>query len=153
MSTWVDQSRSKRLFTAIFLALILTVLAATLSLSQVSADSHLTSTPSSSKMLPGPYIEMQVDGLPTGPDGIWTAIEWLDPYTGQWTLVEGWQGTVETDDTQVWWVSADDYGTGPFRWLAFDEEGGDQLGLSDEFNLPAHSNEVVVVQMKPLGQD
>ena len=72
---------------------------------------------------------------------------------GEWTTVDGWQGTVETDGTQVWWVDGDDYGTGPFRWLAFDEEGGEQLGLSDNFNLPEHKFDVVAVEMKPLGQD
>ena len=96
---------------------------------------------------------MQVSGLPTGPDGIWTTIEWQDPYTSKWTTVDGWLGMVELDGTQIWWVDSDDYGTGPFRWLVLEEKGGDQFGLSDNFNLPTHNNEVVVVQMKPFGQD
>ena len=49
--------------------------------------------------------------------------------------------------------ASEDYGTGPFRRLAFDEKGGEQLGLSDNFSLPEHRLDVVVVLMKPLGQD
>ena len=143
--------RNKRIVTTILFAGLLVIFAV---VGTAFADSHLDPEPlGPSTLLSGPFIEMQVSGLPTGPDGIWTTIEWQDPYTGEWTTVDGWQGTVETDGTQLWWVDGDDYGSGPFRWLAFDEEGGEQVGLSDNFNLPESRIDVVVVQMQPLGQD
>ena len=151
--------RSIRIFSAIFLAGLLTIFAAVFSLNQGAASgaAHTDSGPAiPSNLLSGSFIEMhllQVSGLPTGPDGIWTVVEWQEPLTKQWHTVEGWQGTVELDGRQQWWVAPADYGTGPFRWLAFEERGVEWLGLSDNFDLPASSNEVVVVQMKPLGQD
>jgi hypothetical protein len=110
--------------------------------------------PSTSSSLVGSAIELRVEGLPTGPEGVWTVVEWQDPFTGQWNAVEGWQGTVEQDGTQTWWVASKDYGAGPFRWVILESKeadrlAGDQLAISEIFNLPQKRGEIVVVLATP----
>jgi len=113
-----------------------------------------TPVPSTSSSLPGSAIELQVGDLPTGPEGVWTVVEWQDPYTGQWNAVEGWQGTVELDGTQTWWVAPKDYGAGPFRWIILDSKeahslAGDPIAISDNFNLPQKRGEIVFILVAP----
>ena len=79
--------------------------------------------------------------------GEWTAIEWQDPYTGEWTMVDGWRGDLASGGEQVWWVGKDSLGDGPFRWLVYNEEGGDLLATSVEFYLPASNGFVTIVTM------
>lgn len=82
----------------------------------------------------------------------WTAVQWQDPNSGDWITVEGWQGTLETDGSQIWWVGSEQFGKGPFRWLLFDEEGGTLLDTSESFTLPSQNREIITVTI-PAAQD
>lgn len=75
----------------------------------------------------------------------WTAVQWQNPDTGTWITVDGWQGTVEADGTQIWWVGSEQFGRGPFRWLVFDEEAGTLLETSETFTMPTQNLEIVTV--------
>jgi hypothetical protein len=87
----------------------------------------------------GAYIELQAASAPSD---AWTVVQWQDR-AGGWHDVEGWQGTLEPDGSKRWWVSAKDFGTGPFRWIVTDRQGGQLLAISAPFSLPAVANEIV----------
>lgn len=154
------ESKSNRIIIAIFLASCLFLFALILGINQNSAGAALPPRPEpTATPLPGVhtstdggYIELLYGGLPVGPNGVWTVVEWQDPYTEKWTAVEGWQGTVELDGTQRWWVAPKDLGEGPFRWLVYDEKGGDLLETSETFDLPAHAKQYVIVIL-PLPEE
>ena len=65
---------------------------------------------------------------------------------GTWHDVDGWRGNL-TDGTRRWWVAAKDYNTGPFRWQVSESGSGQVWGSSRPFNLPAASNQTVVVSV------
>ena len=71
------------------------------------------------------------------------------------TDVEGWQGTFDDAQTggrtKQWWVAEKDFGTGPFRWLVYQEQGGPMLAASESFDLPAFNGAIVSVEptLKP----
>ncbi len=146
------ESRSNRIIIAIFLALCLFLFVLILGINQNSAGAALpprpepTSTPiSQGTTEDGGYIELLYGGLPVGPNGVWTIVQWQDPETEKWHDVEGWQGTMELDGTQRWWVAPEDLGKGPFRWRVYDEKGGKLLETSETFDLPSDANQYVVI--------
>ena len=96
---------------------------------------------------PSAYIELQLSGATVGSDGVWTIVQWVDEF-GDWHDVVGWQGTVELDGTQTWWVAPDDLGKGPFRWQVYDSPTGDVIATSDEFMLPGQKRYVLVVPVE-----
>lgn len=78
--------------------------------------------------------------------GLWTTVEWQDA-AGNWHLVEGWQGTLEPDQTKTWWVAEADRGKGPFRWAVYDQRGGKSMGSSQAFYLPASNRQRVEIEL------
>lgn len=70
--------------------------------------------------------------------GLWSVVEWQDA-NGDWQQVESWQGTLDAGQ-KIWWVAQKDFGTGPFRWAVYQSAGGELLGASDPFMLPAEAN-------------
>jgi len=90
------------------------------------------------------HLENDVDEIP---GELWTAVEWQDPNTGDWYMVDGWRGTLNTPTTQTWWVGSDQFGDGPFRWQLYASEDGDLLATSASFNLPERAGLVVVVNV------
>jgi RimJ/RimL family protein N-acetyltransferase len=91
----------------------------------------------------GATIRLRVEGATAD---AWTTVEWQDA-AGNWHLVGGWQGTLETDRTKTWWVAASDFGRGPFRWVVADRRGGEPRGFSSAFNLPISNRQVVEVTL------
>ena len=91
----------------------------------------------------GAYIKLQVEAAPAG---MWTVVQWEDA-NGGWHDVGGWQGTLDDETTKLWWVAPKDFGTGPFRWTAFDIAGGEMLGVSNPFNLPDKVKDVILVEL------
>lgn len=85
---------------------------------------------------------------------VWLEVEWSDGET--WFMVDGWKGNLDSIDQEdgtwvgqkAWWVVKDDLGKGPFRWLVFDQEGGNLLVISDEFSLPAERGQTTVVDVE-----
>lgn len=98
-----------------------------------------TVAPTAFPALKGAAITLRVL-TPTSP-GWWTGVEWQDA-AGNWHPVEGWQGTLEADQTKTWWVAAADGGKGPFRWVISDRRGGEVRAISSAFNLPVSNRRV-----------
>ena len=78
--------------------------------------------------------------------GVWTVVQWQDS-AGGWHDVEGWRGTLDGHDIKSWWVHPKDFGTGPFRWLVSQGEGGKLLATSDSFYLPDTEGETLWVEV------
>ena len=88
--------------------------------------------------------------LSAGPayDGAWTVVQWQGG-DGVWHDVEGWR--VHMRGGQVYWrVAEKDFGTGPFRWVVYDKEGGRLLAMSASFTLPTSDSQTVTVQVSPV---
>ena len=148
------KSRSNRIIIALLVATALFLFALILGFNQRNViagglpprpEPTATPIPSTQSSPDGALIELHYDGIAVGPQGVWTVVEWQDTETLKWYEVQGWQGTVELDGTQKWWVAPADLGTGPFRWVIYDAEDGDVLQTSDEFNLPASETLITVV--------
>ena len=85
-----------------------------------------------------------------------TVVEWQDTQ-GNWHEVEGWQGTPDhvipgPSATMVglkaWGVAAKDFGTGPFRWLVYNDHSlAERLAVSSPFNLPGGSGQDQIVNV------
>ena len=80
------------------------------------------------------------------PAGLWATVEWQDA-AGNWHPVEGWQGTLDADQTKTWWVAKADLGTGPFRWVGYERYGGQRWAHSLSFYLPAINRQKVEVAL------
>jgi hypothetical protein len=80
----------------------------------------------------------------------WTVVQWQDALGG-WHDVEGWRGTFDDISggvgKKIWWVARPDFGTGPFRWVIYQNQGGKLLAASEAFRLPSSENSAVVVQV------
>jgi LysM repeat protein len=74
--------------------------------------------------------------------GQWAVVQWQDGL-GEWRAVEGWQGAIAGNEV-MWWVSEEHYGTGPFRWAVYREQGGPLAGMSEPFDLPSSAYELKV---------
>ena len=94
----------------------------------------------------GAYIELRVPGAPAA---AWAVVEWQDN-TGGWHAVEGWSGSLDEKGNQRWWVAAQDFDTGPFRWVVTQGQGGPAWGISQIFSLPAAAGETTQVSVSPL---
>jgi hypothetical protein len=114
-----------------------------------------TAVPTITVTPPSVYAPPMVGGsivlrVPSAPAGLWTIVQWQDGL-GSWHDVEGWQGTL-VDGWQIWWVSRRDFGTGPFRWVVYqDSAKGAVLAVSQSFNLPTSDGGLVQVtaSLKP----
>ncbi len=91
----------------------------------------------------GSVIRLVVD---TAFTSAWASVEWQDA-ASNWHAVTGWQGTLEADQTKTWWVAEADGGKGPFRWVLSDQRGGQLLGHSETFYLPANHRQVVEIKL------
>lgn len=89
----------------------------------------------------GAYIELQVNPARMG---LWSTVQWQDS-SGGWHDVGGWQSALGVTGYQRWWVAAKDFGTGPFRWIVTQGQGGSMLGASETFTLPGRANETIKV--------
>lgn len=89
-------------------------------------------------------------GLASAAMGWQTMVQWQDAL-GSWHDVEGWRGTADqlySDWGQkTWWLSEEHFGTGPFRWVVYDDDANKPIAVSDLFYLPHASGEVVWVRV------
>ena len=93
--------------------------------------------------LTGAFIELQAEPLRPG---LWTRIQWQDA-ASDWHDIEGWQGLFNPDQKVLWYVGEEHLGTGPFRWLVYESQGGALLASSAPFDLPARGGEVLHVKV------
>ena len=70
-------------------------------------------------------------------------VQWQDGLGG-WHNIDGWRGEVENDRV-LWYVSPDQFGQGPFRWMVYGET--DTLGVSEPFDMPSGANTLVHVSV------
>ncbi|TEU10265.1 MAG: hypothetical protein E3J21_26870 [Anaerolineales bacterium] len=91
----------------------------------------------------GAHIVLQVQSAPAG---VWTVVQWQDSAIG-WHDIKGWQGTLDGGYRKVWWVAPKDFGTGPFRWLVYQGQGGKLLAQSELFYLPYSAGETVRIEV------
>lgn len=94
----------------------------------------------------GAYIQLQLSGS-YNPAHLWTIVQWQDT-NGGWHNVDGWQGTLDDGSSKTWWVAPEDFGTGPFRWVAYATKGGQLLASSSSFDLPDQTKEIVLVTLQ-----
>ncbi len=92
----------------------------------------------------GAYIELHVSPVETS---LWVGVQWQDALSG-WHDVKGWQGALDDAGGKRWWVAAEDYGKGPFRWAVY--RGGDLLTKSEPFHLPTGNDETASVSLSLL---
>jgi hypothetical protein len=78
------------------------------------------------------YIELHVCPAQAG---VWTVVQWQDS-AGGWHDIDGWEGTLDEGNKRVWRVAPAAFGTGPFRWLVYQSQGGKLIATSDSFYLP-----------------
>ncbi len=104
-----------------------------------------TPVPMATREPVGAYIELRL--IPPDP-ALWTQVEWQDGL-GEWHRVDGWQGPIDGARQGVgwkrWWLAADLFGRGPFRWAVLNEREGEVIASSDPFTLPTGSNLVLVI--------
>lgn len=78
--------------------------------------------------------------VPSAPAAGWITVQWLDG-NGGWHDVEGWQGSFDIASGsnlpfKQWTVGSGQYAQGPFRWVIYNQRGGDVWGVSPNFLLP-----------------
>ncbi len=67
---------------------------------------------------------------------------------GTWHDVDSWQGPLDENGEMQWWVSEEECGQGPFRWVVWDQCGCSVLAVSEPFHLPEQPGEVLVVEVR-----
>jgi len=79
---------------------------------------------------------------------LWTVVQWQDAL-GDWHDVEGWRGTLDEvvggEGRKVWWLPADLFGAGPFRWQVYAQPGGALLATSEAFHLPDSTGRIEII--------
>ncbi|HQE93732.1 MAG TPA: hypothetical protein PLH19_02460 [Anaerolineae bacterium] len=112
--------------------------------------------PSTITSRPGALIWLRVQSETTVPlpATLWTVVQWQDAQ-GDWHDVEGWRGTLDevakNEGRKVWWLPADLFGAGPFRWVVYAPHGGAMLAISPAFYLPTATGQrtMVTVTLSP----
>lgn len=124
-------------------------------------DPHTpTPPPKPAPVLDGGQIVLQTlfgdDWSSTGLNwqDLWTVVQWQDPW-GYWHDVNGWQGNLDkvyASGDQIkgmksWWVPADMFGNGSFRWQVYASQDGELLTQSTDFNLAERMGQSIVVEV------
>lgn len=80
-----------------------------------------------------------------------TIVQWQDKQ-GKWHNVDGWQQHAVPNQIVRWSVYPRDFGTGPFRWAVYSENGagGQLLATSVSFNLPCCYGNTLRVGVEPV---
>lgn len=112
-----------------------------------------TSTPRATTLPPTTTIITDVAGIALEgrrdwPTNAYAVVQWQDGWA-RWNDVENWRGPLTSNAPYpvVWGVYARDFGTGPFRWVVYEREGGPMWGVSAAFYLPAQAGRLLVVPL------
>ncbi len=109
-----------------------------------------TVTPAAPLARDGAAIWLRVQGRAGDPrwQSLWTVVQWQDAL-GDWHDVEGWRGTLDEvakgEGRKVWWLPAELFGAGPFRWVIYAQPDGAVLASSPAFHLPESAGKVEFV--------
>ncbi|MEJ5309102.1 MAG: hypothetical protein WHX52_04980 [Anaerolineae bacterium] len=107
-------------------------------------------TPTAPALREGATIWLRVQSSASDPrwQTLWTVVQWQDAL-GDWHDVEGWRGALDEvvggEGRKVWWLPADLFGAGPFRWLVYAQPGGALLATSEAFRLPDSTGQIEIV--------
>ena len=80
-------------------------------------------------------------------NGGWSVVQWQGK-DGVWHDVDGWQGTIENGVKQ-WRVAPRHYGHGPFRWVVWNRDRSEVVGVSEPFTLPDTETTPLIVNLRP----
>jgi hypothetical protein len=99
----------------------------------------------------GPEVMREIGHWQT----IWTEVQWQDGLRN-WHDVSGWRGILDRFSDglgrKTWWVADGHLGAGPFRWVVYQERGGEPLAYSEPFYLPSHPGRIVTVEVSLASQ-
>lgn len=89
-------------------------------------------------------IELRLQSTEMGSlDTLQTLVQWQDGL-GEWHDVDVWRDTLDElyadGGRKRWYMSAEHFGTGPFRWVVYDDTG--MLGTSEPFHMPTGEGQV-----------
>ncbi|HRQ41056.1 MAG TPA: hypothetical protein PLD25_24330 [Chloroflexota bacterium] len=155
-------TRSRRLFIALIMALVLSVFFMLLGRGPGTAAGAglpprptTSPTPTIPTATPAPTAVPPTNGaairLHTSKpySGAWTVVQWQNEH-GNWYDVEGWRGHLDEGNAtmKTWWVYPTNYGQGPFRWLVYANQNGKQLAVSDSFALPTRNGQTISVEVE-----
>jgi hypothetical protein len=88
------------------------------------------------------------------PANAWASVQWGDPTGTNWFTIDSWSGPlVQTAGRMALWVSAANFGSGPYRWVIYDKDpaqGGKLWGASGPFNFPRQNGDWVWTKVTSL---
>ncbi len=97
---------------------------------------------------------MELDVAAQSATGLASVVQWQDS-AGTWHDIEGWRGAFDTSaggvSTKKWWYDQWILGQGPFRWIVYRGDTGQNVGESKPFSLPTVPRLTLVVDV-PLAQ-
>ncbi len=94
---------------------------------------------------PGGHIQLTLSSAQINlADPLYTEVEWRG-LADDWYGVEGWR-TNATAGQVKWFVRESDFRKGPFRWRAYERQGGRLLATSAPFMLPAFRGDLVQIK-------
>lgn len=100
--------------------------------------------PSASPSVSVGTIALSFSGAPAS---AWVTVEWQDGY-GVWHRVDGWQDKLGDTGLKTWWVNEAQLGTsGLYRWVVYDQRGGNLWATSSAFHLPSAAGKWVTVTL------
>ena len=88
------------------------------------------------------------------PANAWVVVQWGIPDCTQWFDIPDWSGPLDQAAVgrTARWVDAKNFGTGPFRWVVYDQDpqqGGKLWGASDPFFFPRVIHDWVWITVRP----
>ena len=85
-------------------------------------------------------IQLQLIAPPANATSV--GVQWQDP-NGSWHAIDGWTTPLAAGQNSyvLHFVDPKDFGTGPFRWVLWDNSGN-VVGVSVLFNFPAYATTV-----------
>jgi hypothetical protein len=86
------------------------------------------------------------------PANAWIGVQWADPTGTTWTMIDTWLGPLDqaTLGRTTRAVDPKDFGTGPYRWVVYDNDpaqGGKLWGVSNPFNFPRAAHDWLWTQI------
>ncbi len=103
-----------------------------------------TAVPTAVPIITGAGIQLTVEGA-VGNE--WTMVQWQHPFTGEWHDISGWQGRLNEDMGQQWWVGSEHFGRGPYRWQVYEQEINSLVAVSDSFTMPERSGQILQIHV------
>jgi len=95
-------------------------------------------------------IQLQIISPPAGAP--WVGVQWQDP-AGAWHNIDAWVGPLDPKQGGyvVHSVNPANFGTGPYRWILWDKQGGKVVAMSAPFSFPTYGTVVgSLINLSPV---